>query len=95
MQNQYYTNHGNSRNVMTSRLSPMGYCVAGIVGLLVLFFFGKLLLLLAVIGVIGWLLWKFRRAVRYYLELTVRAINAKAQAFRQKHQNNRSGRSNR
>ena len=88
MQNLNNTNNTNNRYHVTKRLSPLGYGVVGIIGLLILVFFGRLLLLLAVIGGIGWLIWKFRWAIQYYYEQISRKISTKAQAYQQKCQNN-------
>ena len=83
--------HRNNRNNVTTRqLSPLGYCVVGIAAIILLAFFGRLLLLLAVIGGIGWLVWKFRWAIRYYYGQFRRRINARAQAYQQKCQKGQS-----
>ena len=80
--------HQNNRNNVTRQLSPLGYCVVGIATIILLVLFGRLLLLLAVIGGIGWLAWKFRWAIRYYYGQISGKINAKAQAYQQKCQKN-------
>ena len=82
MQNQNSTN----RNNVTKQLSPTGYCVAGIIGLLLLILFGRILLILAIIGGVGWLIWKFRWAIQYYWGQINSKIDAQAQAYQQKYQ---------
>lgn len=83
----------NNRNNVTRQLSPLGYCTIGIVGILVLILFGHILLPLAVIAGIGWLIWKFRWAIRYYYGQINRRIDDMAQTYRQRCQNDRHSRS--
>ena len=90
MQNRNNSRNMNNRNYMPGRLSPLGYCFAGIIGLLVLILFGRILLLLALIGGIAWLLWKFRWALLYYSGRIRRGINARAHAYQQMYQRNQS-----
>lgn len=80
----------NNRNNMTRQLSPLGYCVVGIAAIIILVLFGRLLLLLAVIGGIGWLAWKFRWAIRYYYGRFISMVNTRAQAYQQKCRKNQS-----
>ncbi len=95
MQNRNDINHTNNRYHVTSRLSPFGYCVIGIVGFLVLLLFGHILLPLAVIAGIGWLIWKFRWAIRYYYGQIDRRIDDVAQTYRQRCQKDRHSRQSR
>lgn len=84
MQNRNDTNPANTRSDVTKQLSPLGYCIAGIAMIFVLIVFGRLLLLLAVIGGIGWLLWKFRWALLYIFQQINRQISVLAQVYEQK-----------
>ena len=87
-------NHTNNRYHVTGRLSPFGYFVVGIVGFLVLILFGHILLPLAVIVGVGWLIWKFRWAIRYYFGQINRRVDDMAQPYRQRCRNDRHSRSN-
>ena len=89
MQNRNDSNSENSRNNATSQLSPLGYCIAGFAMIIVLFLFGRLLLLLAIIGGIVWLIWKFRWALLYLFWQINKKITALAQAYQQKCQKER------
>ena len=88
MQSQNNSNNTNNRYNVTRQLSPLGYCAVGIVAFIILALFGRLLLLLAVIGGIGWLAWKFRWAIRYYYGRFIGMVNARAQTYQQKCQKN-------
>ena len=77
-------NMNNSNHHVAKGLSPLGYCAVGIAAIILLVLFGRLLLLLAVIGGIGWLAWKFRWAIRYYYGQISKKINAQVQAYQQK-----------
>lgn len=83
-------NMNNSNHHVTKRFSPLGYGIIGIVGLLMLVLFGRLILLLAIIGGIGWLAWKFRWAIRYYYGRFIGMVNTRAQAYKQKCQTQQS-----
>ena len=93
MQNRNNINHTNNRYPVTKRISPLGYCVIGIVGFLVLILFGHILLPLAVIAGVGWLIWKFRWAIRYYFGQIDQRIDDMAQTYRQRCRNDRHSRS--
>lgn len=82
--------HRNNRNNVTQQLSPLGYCVVGIAAIILLALFGRLLLLLAVIGGIGWLAWKFRWAIRYYYGRFIGIVNSRALEYQQKCQMSQS-----
>ena len=90
MQNRNTNYNTTNRYNVTKKLSPLGYCVVGIIGVILLLLFGRLLLLLAVIGGIGWLAWKFRWAIQYHFGQISRKINAQVQAYQQKCQKNQS-----
>ena len=90
MQNRNANNNMNNRYNVTKKLSPQGNCVVGIMAIIFLLLFGRLLLLIAIIGGIGWLAWKFRWALLYYYGQINRKINARAQAYQQKCQNQSS-----
>ena len=83
-------NYRNNRNNVTRQFSPLGYCAVGIAAIIILALFGRILLLLAIIGGIGWLAWKFRWAIRYYFGQFSRKINAQALVYQQKCQKKQS-----
>lgn len=82
------SNSNNNHYHVTKRLSPLGYGIIGIAGVVALLLFGRILLLLAVIGGIGWLAWKFRWAIQYYFNRFIGMVNSQSQAFQQKCRNN-------
>lgn len=77
------------RNDGTRHFSPLGSGIVGIVAIILLLLFWRLLLLVAIVGGIIWLLWKFRRAIWSCLGEFNRSIDARVQACQQSNRNNR------